>query len=230
MKRTELNNRLIEHAKDFFDLAVKFHQLDWYKTMNVNELQSSVRMAVTRFEQLTLSDDFSVEDIKTARYALATFFDELVMSSVWEEKFTWMSKSLQWIYFGEHSGGEGFFKKLNEIKQHGQEKLELLELYYLCIQLGFQGVYRVQDHERLSVIVNDVRQLMVRYRNINSTELSPEANKPIVESITKKINERKIAAIFIGAFFLMYLLFDLAIHHVANITTDQLIQYQTKRV
>ena len=228
MKKNDLNNRLTHHAKDFFELVVKFHDLNWRKTMNVNELQSSVRMALTRFEQLTLSDDFLVEDIKTARYALAAFFDELVMSSVWEERFSWMSKSLQWIYFGEHSAGEGFFKKLTEIKQYGQEKLELLELYYLCIQLGFQGVYRVQDHERLSVLASDVRQLIIRFRSINSGELTPEANKPLlVARAPKKIDERKIAALFIGAFVLMYLIFDLAIHHVSSTTTDQLNQYQT---
>jgi type VI secretion system protein ImpK len=231
MKRTELNNRLIEHTKDFFEIVVKFHDLDWRKTMNVNELQSSVLMALTRFEQLTLSSDFSVEDIKTARYALAAFFDELVMSSVWNDRFSWMSKSLQWIYFGEHSAGEGFFKKLTEIKQYGQEKLELLELYYLCIQLGFQGVYRVQDHERLSVIASDVRHLIIRYRHINAAELTPEANRPIVfELHARKINDRLLAAIFLGVFVFIYSIFDLAIHHVASTTTDQLTQYQTKRV
>ncbi len=52
------------------------------------------------------------ETLRLARYALAAFLDEMVMSSHWPQKQQWPSMSLQSELFSTDVAGPGLFPKL----------------------------------------------------------------------------------------------------------------------
>ena len=39
--------------------------------------------------------------------------------------------------------GERFFERLDKVRRAGEGKAELLEIYYLCMALGFEGKYKI---------------------------------------------------------------------------------------
>ena len=49
----------------------------------------------------------------------------------------------------ETSGGEKFFLILDRIRQEPARNIDLLELYALCLAMGFEGKYRIQDNGRV---------------------------------------------------------------------------------
>jgi type VI secretion system protein ImpK len=104
---------------------------------------------------------FSDEDIREAVYAIAAFMDEQLMRSQWSGRTEWMSQPLQLVYFNENTAGEGFFQRLDAFKRMpGKE--HLVQVYYLCIALGFLGRYAVRGKEDLSAVEREVGAIAVQ--------------------------------------------------------------------
>jgi type VI secretion system protein ImpK len=83
------------------------------------------------------------EDVKLAIYAIVVFLDESILNSPLPALAGWSRKPLQEELFGEHMGGEVFFENLRTLigRQDSEELADLLEVYQLCLLLGFRGRY-----------------------------------------------------------------------------------------
>ena len=95
------------------------------------------------------------EDANEAKYAIAAFTDEQIFRSAWPGRAQWMGQPLQLIYFNENTAGEGFFQRMNAL-QNQPTRAHVLEIYYLCLCLGFQGQYAVRGGEGLGPIVDQL--------------------------------------------------------------------------
>jgi type VI secretion system protein ImpK len=80
-------------------------------------------------------------DLAEARYALCAFIDEQVMRSDWSGRAEWMARPLQLELYRENTAGENFFVRLRALLRSGDRPVAV-EVYYLCLVLGFQGAYR----------------------------------------------------------------------------------------
>ena len=111
------------------------------------------------------------EDANEAKYAIAAFTDEQIFRSAWPGRSQWMGQPLQLIYFNENTAGEGFFQHMSQLQTQPQ-RAHVLEIYYLCLCLGFQGQYAVRGGEGLGPIVD---QLSARLSSSlgNSDIISP---------------------------------------------------------
>lgn len=78
------------------------------------------------------------DDFDLARFAVFAWIDESILNSNWSEKSRWQSELLQRTYYQTSDAGEQFFDKLNILAPH---QLEVREVYYLCLALGFTGRY-----------------------------------------------------------------------------------------
>jgi type VI secretion system protein ImpK len=83
-------------------------------------------------------------DAQEAKYALVAFVDEQIFRSPWPGRQQWMSKPLQLGYYNENTAGEGFFHHMDALSRD-PTRAHVLEIYYLCLALGFQGIYAVRN-------------------------------------------------------------------------------------
>jgi type VI secretion system protein ImpK len=58
--------------------------------------------------------------------------------------------------FDTFNAGEEFFSHLNELRQRSSLNKDVLEIYYLCLALGFKGKYQLQSPESLRRIIDDL--------------------------------------------------------------------------
>ena len=123
-----------------------------------------LQQQILSFEHRALEHQFPSSHITEAKYALSALFDEAIMRSKWEGKSSWMNHSLQLKYFGEHLAGINFFERLAKIRQAGDFQLPVLEFYYLCLQLGFQGKYAMNQPEELKAMQSEIKQQLDLYR------------------------------------------------------------------
>lgn len=123
-------------------------------------------------ERMAFERQLSATAVQHAKYALAAFVDESVLASEWPNRMDWMSKPLQLEFFGEHLAGEGFFTRLRDLRQGGEANVDILELYYVCLQLGFEGVYRMSGLERLMALQVDLRAQIDGYRGVPDPRVS----------------------------------------------------------
>jgi type VI secretion system protein ImpK len=98
---------------------------------------------------------FPDEDVNEAKYAIAAFTDEQILRSPWPGRNQWMGQPLQLLYFNENTAGEGFFVRMAAL-QNQPQRSHVLEIFYLCLCLGFQGQYAVRGGEGLGVIIDQV--------------------------------------------------------------------------
>jgi type VI secretion system protein ImpK len=76
-------------------------------------------------------------DVQLAKFALCAWLDELVMATAMAHAWTPLCQE----YFGDANAGETFYTRLESLR-HSDEtrKRDLLEVYYLCLALGFAGM------------------------------------------------------------------------------------------
>jgi len=147
-----------------------------------------------------ISDD----DVLEARYAIAAFMDEQIFRSPWPGRQQWMSQPLQLVYFNENTAGEGFFTRVQYLQQQ-PGRAHVLQIYYLCMALGFQGKFAVRGGEGLAALADHVGAQVVRSLP-GSEAISPhgEPRDPIRNFVRR---EMPIVALSIAFFVLALILF-----------------------
>lgn len=98
------------------------------------------------FEQHCRRADIGEETRHYARYLLATVVDELVIKSSIGQVSGWSRQSLLSQFHGETEGGERFFQILTQLQQMPARNIALLELIYVCLSLGFEGMYHLKNN------------------------------------------------------------------------------------
>ena len=83
-------------------------------------------------------------DIAEAHYALVAFIDERILKSNWPGRAEWMNNPLQLQLYRELRAGENFFARMSGLLQQVTTPIAL-EVYYLCLALGFTGAHGMQN-------------------------------------------------------------------------------------
>jgi type VI secretion system protein ImpK len=127
----------------------------------------------SQFEEQCKLKNIDPEIAATAKYALAAFMDETILNCRWPFKERWADNPLQLEFFGTYLAGEIFYDKLDEIRQRPETNPDLLEIYYLCMLLGFRGKYGVTGEEKLKLLIEQVSRELGAVRPPTPAELSP---------------------------------------------------------
>jgi type VI secretion system protein ImpK len=111
-------------------------------------LRAQLLAYLRQFEERAEAAGVARNEVLLARYALCTALDEAVLSTPWGSSSDWSKQSLLITVHNEAWGGEKVFQLLEHCLQSPRERLNLLELLYLCTSLGFEGRYRVMNGGR----------------------------------------------------------------------------------
>jgi len=129
---------------------------------------------IRRFEERARASGVSNEVVGAARYALCACLDEAVLSTPWGAQSEWAQQTLLVALHREAWGGEKFFEMLDKISEDPARHIDLMELQYLCIALGFAGKYQVIDrgHARLADVQQALYRRIREHRGTPRTDLS----------------------------------------------------------
>src|SRR4051812_38299916 len=114
-------------------------------------LREYLLRAITEFEQRARAAGASPEHVLIGRYALCTMIDEAVANMPWGASPEWVQQSLLVTLHREGFGGEKFFQLLEKAMEDPRRNIDLLELMYACLALGFEGRYRVIENGRVQL-------------------------------------------------------------------------------
>lgn len=115
---------------------------------DISGLRAHVVEEMRTFENSARGAGVSPENLLAARYALCTLMDETVLSTPWGSESPWSKQSLLSTFHNETWGGEKFFVILERVSDDPTRNIDLMELLYLCLALGFEGKYRVLERGR----------------------------------------------------------------------------------
>lgn len=124
------------------------------------------------------------EHVKLAVYAYVAFLDESILNSQQAMFSGWPRQPLQEEIFGDHVAGETFFRHLDELlgAEDAPELADVLEVYLLCVLLGFRGRYALGDPAGLQGRIVAAQQKLQRVRGA-SGDLAPGWAPPAHEAV-----------------------------------------------
>lgn len=160
--KTEKRKSLSDLASETFMLILQLRASTDYG--NPGDLKSRVGSMFERFESNARRNGIDNEKVRLAVFALVAFLDETIISSDWAEKDKWLEEPMQIKLFDTFNAGEEFFTHMSNLRQKTSINKDILEIYYLCLSLGFKGKYQLQSPENIRRIVDDL-----------NLELHPEA-------------------------------------------------------
>jgi type VI secretion system protein ImpK len=180
MEREELpQGALSELCTDFFLFGMQIRS----GNVELPACQTLKRRVLLLFETLKNQADrahVSPTDVEDVRYALAAYIDEMVQYADWEGKHEWAAHPLQAQLFGESRAGVGFFDRLQEVRRRSPAALEV---YYLCLTLGFQGEYGISGSHELDDLIEDLQRELTRG---TPKKLSPHGSRPETAGLAGK--------------------------------------------
>jgi type VI secretion system protein ImpK len=106
------------------------------------------------------------QDVKDAAFATVALLDETILNSRNPLFTDWPRRTLQEELFGVHVAGETFFQNVQQImvRNDSPEVADLLEVYYLCLLLGYRGRYSMGGRGELQAITDQIGAKIRRIR------------------------------------------------------------------
>ncbi len=162
---------------------------------------------IRQFESRAQKFGIPPETIFTARYILCTTVDEFVLSTPWGAASVFRNQSLLRLFHHETSGGEKFFLLLDKLIHDPANNIDLLELMYVCLALGFQGRYRVETDgaNALEAVRENLYRTIRNFRGDNEMALSPHWQGVDKSLVSKKIRLPMWAIISIALAILSFI-------------------------
>ena len=142
---------------------------------NAELFRGQVLHSIQSAEQAARAHGYADEDIKLGVFAVVAFLDESLLNLRQAVFNDWVRRPLQEEMFGRHVGGEVFFDHLQRLleRRDSEECADVLEVYYLCLLLGYLGRYSISSKGDLHALMQKTIDKIGRIRKFGP-DLSPQ--------------------------------------------------------
>jgi type VI secretion system protein ImpK len=163
-------NNLINAADPIITLVTKLRRITMAPDIAI--LYQNICHEIKAFENKAETMGYRPPFIFAARYILCAFLDEFLAISLWPEMES-KQYSLIEAFHKEMLQEERFFLILERSLQDPADNIDLLELIYLCLCLGYEGKYRSLErgHYELRKLRDHLYHIITQYRDEFSRSL-----------------------------------------------------------
>lgn len=146
---------------------------------NADQFRAHLKKALQMAQSDARGNGYSAEDVQMAMFAVVGFVDESILNSRNPAFSDWARMPLQEELYGGHMAGEVFFRNLQVAleRMDAASTVDLVEVYYLCLLLGYRGRYGAGGLGELAALTAAVRDKIHRVRGAALT-LSPRFEIP----------------------------------------------------
>jgi type IV/VI secretion system ImpK/VasF family protein len=233
-RRKEPGERLFANEKPSYEnLALLYQglltgitrlQTERQHITNGESFRRRTKTTLQEIERVAVASGYDANDVRDTHFAVVALLDSVVLHSNDPVRVEWERKTLQEELFGQTDAGVIFFVKLEHFQvQHDSPRLaDTLEVFLLCLLLGFEGRYSGALRGELDGITERISRRIEDIRGV-SRQLSPGGSLPAAVKIdappARRSNRIRTAAF---ASLLFTLLFFLVLYWNLWMTSDQL--------
>lgn len=194
---------LLENAA--FEILALLSAIRNYETkLSAEALKLKLIELIKVFEKKAYEANVDSKEIEIARYLLCATADEFVLNTPLGANNNWSRHSLLSYFHAETWGGENFFVILGNLEKSPRSNIDLLEIVYICLALGFEGKFAIEPDRasKLQELQNGL------YRTI--TQIRGAIPKPVSihwkgeEVVAERV--RKTLPLWVLAVFLLAIL------------------------
>lgn len=155
-------NPLVTAAAPLLTLATQLQEQR--HAPDLKTLHTTLCQEIKTFETKTRASGYSSTISLAARYFLCALLDEMIIHTLWGDHH-WNAYTLLNTFQHESSSDERFFAILERSSEDAITNIDLLELAYLCLSMGYQGKYRkTSDNAALTTLMDKLYQLIREVR------------------------------------------------------------------
>lgn len=166
---------------------------------------------IVRLKQLKAqgqSMDLSSQVLDKLSFMWAAFFDERVIYESEIDTIEWENNTLVSQLFGIRNSGETFFTLVKQLMTEPSQYLELLQISYLLLQLGFKGKYHDKRAIELNQFIADVSHALSEFGVLETANNQYSAYSKVVKKPYRLLLKRGLnpkwfwitcVVVFVGA-------------------------------
>jgi type VI secretion system protein ImpK len=144
----------VREARSLLDLMyeglfVVFMLNNGHRPSHAEHFKDRVRAVLGDFERGALALSATAEDVHACKFAYCALIDETMLAVPSVARDEWEQSPLQLELFGEQLAGERFFQQLEQQRSAVPPRVQVLEVFHMCLRLGFRGQYALDGSEKL---------------------------------------------------------------------------------
>ncbi|VVC76674.1 hypothetical protein AQUSIP_19980 [Aquicella siphonis] len=221
-------NPIVDAAGYLFSVIGKLKQIKTYRQLN--KLQSELIQEINAFQESVKTQGYSAEYVIVCKYILCATLDEIICNTPWGGQGQWDAYCLLAAYNQDTHHQDKFFTIMERAIKEPALYIDLMELMYLCLSMGYKGQYRATEHSQyqLEQVTNSLYKHIRAYRGSFSKILSPtpfKTPKPAAKSASRQpisltfvaiITACVIMTIFVSLGYLMDVISNEAYKNIAR--------------
>jgi len=218
-------NPLVNTASTLIAVFEKTHKS--LSHPNVSGLHQRLVNEIKAFETKAKEQNIKPEIVLSARYILCTVLDEAVLNTPWGAESAWTQRTLLSMFHNETSGGEKFFLILDRMRDMPADNIDILEMIYIFLSLGYEGKYRIlhRGKESLEQIRDELFRIIRTHRGEYERSLSPswQGLGRINNSLAEYIPMWVVASVVCAVLLLSYTGFRYWLYESSKPVAQQLV-------
>jgi type VI secretion system protein ImpK len=175
-------NPLVAAASPIYTIMSQIRYLP--TDTDLNQLQQNLFHEICAFESSAIQQKYRPKIITAAKYALCCFIDEGIQQCPQFASQSWTS--LLTMMHDEKEDKWQFYVILEHTTTDPHTYIDLLELLYLCLSLGYEGQYKNNEHGFIirENIINNLYKVIRDFRGNAKPKI-------IVSTSTQKMPRKK---------------------------------------
>lgn len=167
---TGLHGSHVNVPQACFDAVLKLSQPQSPTEFGI--LYAQLKASVDQLLHHPAAAGLTAQQARDIAYAIVALADEKALEASPELAAFWLPRRLQLHYFDDNMAGEGFFTRLDALRQKPTHHATL-QAYYLALALGFEGRYgRSGGGAEIVALMASLRQTLVAQATLRPEALS----------------------------------------------------------
>jgi type VI secretion system protein ImpK len=164
------DNDLISLATPIFEIIM---QIKAGLITPSNDLRREIDSLLKQMEQRGEAHGYKARSVEDVKFALTALTDETVLTADFALREDWVKYPLQLEYYGHQLAGVKFFDRLKEMLKNPDADADVIEAYYLCLLLGYEGKHKKYYLQELKALTEDVADYLRSENRLRPVALSP---------------------------------------------------------
>jgi type VI secretion system protein ImpK len=217
-------NPLVKAASLLFSMLGKWQRVPPQDA--IHEVQKELLLTLDNFQKKIIRLGYQPEFIIVCRYIFCLTYDDVISNTLWGKQVQWEQNSLLGLLYQETVPGK-FFVILKRIIKEPMQYIDLMELMYICLKMGYQGEYRSLPHQ-----LEDLTTILYKhtrsYRGVLQRKLSTKPCKALKSTEEKSISSPNewLFIFFMTASIIMTLFLSLS--YLMDTTSNETYKNITK--
>lgn len=147
---------VVDQASKILSLACRLTVTE--SVADMSELRRQCVTMIRDYQQQLIASQILTTTADMASYSLCALLDEIILNKPWGQNSRWAESSLLSDFHAETWAGTHFFELVDKAQRTNDQ--QMLTLQYLCLAIGFNGKYRVEERgqEQLETLRDTIYQ------------------------------------------------------------------------